>query len=572
MATIKFKRGAGFPTGLTGYEPAWDTTFGRLFLHNGSTAIWIGAQIDGSTALTGNCAYTVPTQQAVKSYVDSNIAAGAVSSINGLVGAVTLRTDSSSGITLDVGSGGITLAHNVVFESKSTALNRYIGYYGVTAGKAVPYTNDNLVYIPSSGTIKGTRGIALQGFTSDVFGGNYSEISVKNDGITLATNGGAVNITNTNTALLTNPSSINLWYTDSGSNIAKGTITTAVLGANRTYTFPDSSGTVALTSTSVASVAGITGAVNITGTTNQVSTAVSGQTLTISLPSAVTMPGSLTVTGDLTVNGTTTTVNSTTVTVQDPVIAIGGLTGNAVPSAGDVKDRGLIFQYRAQGVTGSTGFFGYDNSSGYFVFAPTISSLTNDVVGWTAGTLGTINVNGIRSETQTALTLTGVNASNAVLSAVGAASASTSYVSAQAGYLLVGDATSANGVIKLYGTSGNYTTSFATSALTADTTLTLPLHSGTLVAPTNLGTSGYILKANGTSSQPTWVDPATTAAGTLVTAEANGTYYLAMASGVASGGTGFYVDTTAQALTYVTSTGTLTCTKVEAIVDGGSFP
>ena len=32
MATIKFKRGTGQPTGLTAYEPAWDTTNNRLFI------------------------------------------------------------------------------------------------------------------------------------------------------------------------------------------------------------------------------------------------------------------------------------------------------------------------------------------------------------------------------------------------------------------------------------------------------------------------------------------------------------------------------------------------------------
>lgn len=85
--------------------------------------------------------------------------------------------------------------------------------------------------------------------------------------------------------------------------------------ADRTITFPDATGTVALTS-NVAALSGAT----FTG-------AVSGTSLTLS--------------GDLTVNGTTTTINSTTLTVDDINITLGqGNTSDAVADGGGITLEG----------------------------------------------------------------------------------------------------------------------------------------------------------------------------------------------------------------------------------------
>ena len=85
--------------------------------------------------------------------------------------------------------------------------------------------------------------------------------------------------------------------------------------ADRTITFPDATGTVALT----ANVAALSGA-TFTG-------AVSGTSLTLS--------------GDLTVNGTTTTINSTTLTVDDINITLGqGNTSDASANGGGITLEG----------------------------------------------------------------------------------------------------------------------------------------------------------------------------------------------------------------------------------------
>jgi hypothetical protein len=105
MATIKFRRGSGQPTGLTAYEPAWDTTNNRFFVNNGATALWVGAKIENDSALggAGSSAFVVPTQLAVKTYVDNQVAGGAVTSVNGTTGAVSIFS----------GNSGILVAGNL---------------------------------------------------------------------------------------------------------------------------------------------------------------------------------------------------------------------------------------------------------------------------------------------------------------------------------------------------------------------------------------------------------------------------------------------------------------------------
>jgi len=82
----------------------------------------------------------------------------------------------------------------------------------------------------------------------------------------------------------------------------------------------------------------------------------------LSVTKDATIGGNLTVTGNLTVSGTTTTVNSTTVTVDDPIITLGG---DTAPSSDDNKDRGVEFRYYSG--SAKVGFMGWDDSAGSFV-------------------------------------------------------------------------------------------------------------------------------------------------------------------------------------------------------------
>jgi len=112
MATIKFRRGTSYPNGLTAGEPAFRTDTDQFYIHDGVTAVWVGAVISTADLSTGST-LTVPTQSAVKTYVDNQVAAGgAVTSVAGITGAVgivagTAITIGSSGKTLTVTNNGV---------------------------------------------------------------------------------------------------------------------------------------------------------------------------------------------------------------------------------------------------------------------------------------------------------------------------------------------------------------------------------------------------------------------------------------------------------------------------------
>lgn len=67
---------------------------------------------------------------------------------------------------------------------------------------------------------------------------------------------------------------------------------------------------------------------------------------------------------DLVVEGTTTTIDSITVTLEDPILTIGG---DTPPISDDNKDRGIEFNWH-NGSTAKVGFFGFDDSTGRFTF------------------------------------------------------------------------------------------------------------------------------------------------------------------------------------------------------------
>jgi hypothetical protein len=244
-----------------------------------------------------------------------------------------------------------------------------------------------------------------------------------------------------------------------------------------------------------------TGVQSIAGTANQITASGSTGAVTLSLPSAVTMPGSLTVTGDLTVNGTTTYINSTVTEIADPIITLGWTGGvNPMPTD-DNKDRGVAFKYNSSG--GKTGFFGYDDSTGYFTFVPT-ATIASEVV---SGTVGTANFNGVISTSGTALTLTGNNANQATITLTGHPTvAGSESISLSAGTVSISNPVGNAASLRLNDQSANYNAILTPTSFGADRTFTFPNHTGTVVAPSDLGTSGYILKANGTTSQPTWIN------------------------------------------------------------------
>ena len=129
--------------------------------------------------------------------------------------------------------------------------------------------------------------------------------------------------------------------------------------------------------------------INSTATTVNFAGAATTLTMGASSSGTTNVRNNLTVSGNLTVQGTTTIVDSTVTNIADPILTLGGGTGNSAPTADDNKDRGVAFKWVNNGGTTSTGFFGYDDSTGYFTYVQT-ATITNEVV---SGTKGAMDVN-----------------------------------------------------------------------------------------------------------------------------------------------------------------------------------
>ena len=124
---------------------------------------------------------------------------------------------------------------------------------------------------------------------------------------------------------------------------------------------------------------------------NQIDTT-AGNLVLDSTGGTVQVNDNLTIAGNLTVQGTTTVVDSTVTNIVDPIITIGGGAGGAAPAVDDNKDRGIAFQWN-NGLGARTGFFGFDDSTGYFTFVSS-ATITNEVVAPAGGTTrGAIDAN-----------------------------------------------------------------------------------------------------------------------------------------------------------------------------------
>jgi len=281
-------------------------------------------------------------------------------------GTANIDTLATSLIVVDAGTAGapsITTTGDTDNGLFFNAANQMSYTSGGTAqitfkdGSVVPVTDDDIDLGASGAEFKdlyidGTANIdSLVADTADINGGTIDATVI---GGTTAAAGTFTNMSATGT-----------------STIVAGTINNTVIG-----------GTTAAAGTfTTVNATTVTGTTVTDGTASFSSGALTGAT-TGSFSSNVTVGG------NLTVNGTTTTVNSTTVTVDDPIFTVGG---DTPPGADDNKDRGVEFRWH-NGSAAKTGFFGFDDSTGYFTFIPDGTN-TSEVY---SGTLGTLEAGGVR--------------------------------------------------------------------------------------------------------------------------------------------------------------------------------
>jgi hypothetical protein len=91
------------------------------------------------------------------------------------------------------------------------------------------------------------------------------------------------------------------------------------------------------------------------------STSISGDTLG---NMRIAAPNNLIIDANVQINGTTMNVYSTVTNIEDPIFSLGGVSG---PIINDNKDRGIEFKWGNNAST-KTGFFGYKNDLGRFVY------------------------------------------------------------------------------------------------------------------------------------------------------------------------------------------------------------
>lgn len=251
----------------------------------------------------------------------------------------------------------------------------------------------------SSTTLTGLTSVTSTSFTGALTG-NASTASALQTARTISLSGdvaGSVSFDGSANATIT--------ATIQADSVALGTDTTGNYVATATAGSGISiagSGTetaaITVTNTGVLSAVAGTG-VSVSGATGNVTFSIGQAVETTSNVTfgTVTTTGNVTVGGNLTVNGSTTVVNSTTTQLDDPIITLGG---DTAPTVDDDKDRGIEFRWH-NGTTAKVGFFGYDDSTGYFTFIPDATN-TSEVF---SGTKGTLDVTAITGNAATATAL-----------------------------------------------------------------------------------------------------------------------------------------------------------------------
>ncbi len=299
----------------------------------------------------------------------------------------------------------------------------------------------------------------------------------------------------------------------------------------------------------------------------------------------VNVNDNLTISGNLTVQGTTTAVDSTVSTIVDPILSIGGAIGGTNPSTDDNKDRGIEFKYFSG--TAKTGFFGFDDSTGFFTFIPDGTN-SSEVFSGTTGVIDATRITGSASSWTNARTVTFATGDvTGSFSIDGSANVSNVALTIAANSVALGTDTTGNYVadvqasgsgISIIGATGEGATltvnSNATATNTASTlvfrdssgnfsagTITATTFSGNATTATTAGSAGTSVTAGsagtsvtagsaGTSVSAGTAGTATNAgsAGTSVTAGSAGTATNAGSAGTATNAanTNVVLDTTSQ--------------------------
>lgn len=565
MSTIRIKRteGSFTPSGLTFGEPAFVLGLKSLYIGQtaGDPAIRIGAEVSTDATFTSSSDNKIPSQLAVKTYIDNSVGGGAVSSLNGFTGAITI--DAGTGIEINSTSKTISVLNTGV--QSLTGTTNQISVSGATG--AITLSLPSTVTVPGALNVTTnltvTGNLTVNGTTTTV---NSDVMTVDDPVIILGTSGGV-------------PISV------SDGNKDRGIAFNYYDTAGRTGFFGYDVSENEFVFQNRATISG-----DVT-TGNSYANARIGPTLYLNAPS---QPAT-SISGNPTLGGGAYTLPP--------------YSGELVSSTGDPAADGYILKSNYSLGTASTPSWINPNAAGFTAFAATQLATAR-----TIALSGNVTATGVAFNGTSGITLSttignGV-VTNAMLANSGITLGSTSIslgstTTTLAGLLAV-TATTFNGALngnantatalqtaRTFSLTGNVTATGITFDGTGNVALNTTIGSGVVtnamlvnsgftLGSTNitLGSTGLTLAGLSSVTATTFTGSlsgtATTATNVTLTEATSANTSDLYPTFIASGATGgLLIDATLQAglvaLSYRPSTGTLTAYKLEGIVDGGSY-
>ena len=516
------------------------------------------AQVINTTTDTSNTLYLLGSRSSTgfagtTVFVDSSISilGNTITATTFSGNATTATSAGTAGTATNAGSAGTSVTAgsagtSVTAGSAGTAVNAGSAGTSVTAGAAGKWITSRSVSF-ATGDVTGS--FSLDG-----------SADVSNVALTIAANSVALGTDTTGN------------YAASVATSGSGISTIGAAGEGTAFTI-DSNATPSNTNSTIVyrdsnglfAASGATfGSVQIDLVDRTVTTS-SGNLILDSTGGTVNVNDNLTISGNLTVQGTTTAVDSTVSTIVDPILSIGGSIGGTNPGTDDNKDRGIEFKYFSG--TAKTGFFGFDDSTGFFTFIPDGTN-ASEVFSGTVGVIDATRITGSASSWTNARTVTFATGDvTGSFSIDGSANVSNVALTIAADSVALGTDTTGNYVsnvqasgsgISIIGSAAENATltvnSNATATNTVSTlvfrdssgnfsagTITATTFSGNATTATTAGSAGTSVTAGsaGTAVNAGFAGAATTAtsagsAGTSVTAGSAGTSVSAGTAGTAT--------------------------------------
>jgi hypothetical protein len=384
--------GTDTPTGLTFGELAYSDVNEKLFVGDAAgNSIWVGAQVTAGSIST-NSQYIIPTQSAVKTYVDGAIGGGSgvVNTVNATGGAITITGDGGAISNTQVGKAntiGARLAttsltgvasFNSTYFSVANGAVSLVGAYQVTgdsvqAGQGINISANKTIGNIGVITFNGATGTIL--YTPPIASTSLTGVASFNSTRFSVSAAGAVDLAAA--------------YQVTGQTVVSGGASQLVSTSGNTVTIDNRIATTSVTgvasfnstrfSVSTAGAVDLAAAFQVTGDSVQ-----AGQGINLSANKTI---GNI---GVITFNGATGTIlytqplattsvtgvasyNSTYFTVSSGAVSL----ATAYQATGDTVSAGQGINVRAVGrekIIGNIGVQSFNGATGTVLYTPPIAS------------------------------------------------------------------------------------------------------------------------------------------------------------------------------------------------------